>query len=64
MEQEGVIAQPLLASSAGTATLRYPVKKTDRVWIMVNKEGYQRESRDWRAGDIPDRVTLRLKRSN
>jgi hypothetical protein len=62
VQDESVVGEPVLTSSTGSGTLRYPVKQTSEIWVGAKKEGYQPESHEWRAGDIPDAFTLRLKR--
>lgn len=62
VQDQGVVGQPLLTSSAGAGTIRYPIKQTSEISVRAKKEGYQPQWRQWHAGDIPDAFTLRLKR--
>jgi hypothetical protein len=61
VDDEGVVAQPLLTTSAGSGTIRSPIKQTADIDVSVIKEGYRPQSHTWSAGNIPDAFTVRLK---
>jgi uncharacterized GH25 family protein/thiol-disulfide isomerase/thioredoxin len=60
VDDEGVVADPILASTNGVALVKYPVSRTSSVWVEVSKAGYLGRNGYWQSGSIPDEITYRL----
>jgi peroxiredoxin/protocatechuate 3,4-dioxygenase beta subunit len=60
VDDEGVIADPILTSTGGVALVKYPVSRTSEVDVSVSKQGYLGRSGNWQSGSIPKEITYRL----
>ena len=63
VDDEGVIADPILTSTDGVALVKYPVSRTTEVGVAVTKPGYSGRSGNWQSGDIPAEITYQLTES-
>jgi len=60
VDDEGLIADPILTSTDGVALVKYPVSRTSNVDVSVSKQGYLGRSGDWPSGSIPGEINYRL----
>ena len=60
VDDEGLIADPILTSTNGVALVKYPVSRTSYVYVSVSKTNYVGRSGNWQSGGIPDEMTYRL----
>jgi peroxiredoxin/protocatechuate 3,4-dioxygenase beta subunit len=63
VDNEYVVADPILISTNGVALVKYPVGRTSFASIEVSKAGYLGRRGNWQKGSIPDAITYRLERS-
>ena len=60
VDDEGVVADPILTSTDGVAVVKYPVSRTSDVEVEVSKQGYSGRNGNWQGGGIPGEITYRL----
>ena len=62
VDDEGVVADPILTSTDGVALVKYPASRTSDVGVSVSKPGFLGRSGNWQSGSIPDEITYRSRR--
>ncbi len=60
VDDEGVVADPILTLTDGVAVVKYPVSRTSDVEVEVSKQGYSGRNGNWQGGGIPGEITYRL----
>jgi peroxiredoxin/protocatechuate 3,4-dioxygenase beta subunit len=60
VDDEGVVADPILTSTNGVALVKYPVGRTSYVGLELSKTDYVGRTGIWQSGNIPGEITYRL----
>lgn len=61
IDDEGVVADPILTSTNGTVLVKYPVGRTSYLGVEVSKDGYLGQRSYWRDDNsVPAEITYRL----
>ena len=63
VDDEGVVADPILTSTDGVALVKYPASRTSNVGVSVSKPGFSGRSGNWQSGSIPAEITYQLTES-
>ena len=63
VDDEGVVADPILTSTDGVALVKYPASRTSNVGVSVSKPGFSGRSGNWQSGSIPAEITYQLMES-